>query len=204
MSEHHDHVSVIGWNHGRPSTGEALLYSVTLSPVCIHTPSILLYMLGAVLHQFASNPCSHARGLLEAAHSGRFAKAPRLNSDEMVALQVKGKWRAQYARYGNKGIVVLAILMALTGVALILAGMQQPKAPVILPGGGTGPSRNELRAGALQEARKAAKQKSSLTSGCPMLRVPKVGMAALNAVLRDTPPAMQHGCQLSMPQCSMI
>ncbi len=94
----------------------------------------------------------------------------------MAAFQVKGKWRAQYARYGNKGIVVLAILMAVTGVALILAGMQQPKAPVILPGGGTGPSRNEVRAGALQEARKVAKQKSSLTSGCPMLKVPKVRM----------------------------
>ncbi len=99
---------------------------------------------------------------------------PRPDGNKLAAFQVKGRWRTQYARYGNKGIVVLAILMALTGVALILAGMQQPKAPVILPGGGTGPSRNEQRAGSLQEARKAAKRKSSLTSGCPMLRVPKV------------------------------
>ena len=92
----------------------------------------------------------------------------------VAALQVKGKWRAQYARYGNKGILALGVLMALTGTALILAGMQQPKASVILPGGGTGPSRNELRAGVLQQAGKAGKQKGSLTSGCPMLRVPKV------------------------------
>ena len=102
-----------------------------------------------------------------------YASAQGLTVTE-AASQVKGRWRAQYARYRNKGIVVLALLMALTGVALILAGMQQPKAPVTLPGGGTGPSRNERTTGALQEARKAAKQKSSLYSGCPMLRVPKV------------------------------
>ena len=66
---------------------------------------------------------------------------------------------------------MLGMLMALTGTALILAGVQQPKAAVILPGGGTGPSRNELRAGVHG---KTGKQKGSLTSGCPMLRVPKV------------------------------
>ena len=99
----------------------------------------------------------------------------------MTAFQVKGRWRAQYVRYGNKGIVVLAVLMALTGTALILAGMQQPKASVTLPGGSAGPSRNELKGGMLQEARKAVKQKGGLTRGCPMLRVPKVRKPALDA-----------------------
>ena len=60
--------------------------------------------------------------------------------------------------------------MALTGMALILAGMQ----PRAFSGGGTGPSRNELKAGALQKAWKPAKQRNSITSGCPSLRVPKV------------------------------
>jgi len=95
--------------------------------------------------------------------------------------QVKGKWRTHYAGYGNKGMLVLGVLMALTGTALILASLQQPKGSVIFSGGGTGPSRNELKAGALQTTGKPAKQKNSLTSGCPMLRVPKVRQILLMA-----------------------
>ena len=138
--------------------------------MCTNTPStVFIYEVLTCRHPMLT--CS---AFPEPGFQAAMLQRSRLDGDKLAAFQVKGRWRAQYARYRNKGIVVLAILMALTGVALILAGMQQPRAPVILPGGGTGPSRNEQRAGSLQEARKAAKQKSSLTSGCPMLRVPKV------------------------------
>ena len=90
-------------------------------------------------------------------------------------LQVNSKWRARYSRYGKKPFVALGLLMALTGMALILAGMQ----PRAFSGGGTGPSKNELKAGALQKARKPAKQRNSITSGCPTLRVPKVRLGLL-------------------------
>ena len=105
---------------------------------------------------------------------GRCLRGSRALTVGNAWLQVKGKWRAQYARYGNKGILVLGMLMALTGSALILGSMQQPKAAVVHSGSRTGPSRDEPKAGALQPARKAAKQKGSLTNGCPILRAPKV------------------------------
>ena len=91
-----------------------------------------------------------------------------------AAVQVRGKWRTHYARHGNKGIVALGLLMALTGMALIVSSMQ-PKASPVTSGGGTGPSRGEVSA--LQRSAQPARRKSSATSGCPMLRVPKVRLA---------------------------
>ncbi|CAK0758242.1 hypothetical protein CVIRNUC_002605 [Coccomyxa viridis] len=90
--------------------------------------------------------------------------------------QVRGKWRTQYARYGNKCIVALGLLMAVTGMALIISGMQ-PKAAPVTPGGGTGPSRGAVSA--LRKSARPAKRRSSTTSGCPMLRVPKVALMFL-------------------------
>ena len=90
-------------------------------------------------------------------------------------MQVRGKWRTQYARYGNKCIVALGLLMAVTGMALIISGMQ-PKAAQVTPGGGTGPSR--VAVSALRKSARPAKRRSGATSGCPMLRVPKVRLAA--------------------------
>ena len=81
----------------------------------------------------------------------------------------------QYARYGNKCIVALGLLMAVTGMALIISGMQ-PKTAQVTPGGGTGPSRGAVSA--LRKSARPAKRRSSATSGCPMLRVPKVRLAA--------------------------
>ncbi len=79
--------------------------------------------------------------------------------------------------------MALGLLMAVTGMALIISGMQ-PKAAPVTPGGGTGPSRGAVSA--LRKSARPAKRRSSTTSGCPMLRVPKVRLAARACTLLPT------------------